>query len=127
MDLHRALCEAVRAASAAEQLKLICAHPDLAGRAAQAGSLTRASAAEQAGAGLGRLTPEELGLIRRRNADYRAKFGFPFVICARLNHKTAILAGLAQRLENDREKEVQTALDEIFKIAELRLRDLVSA
>jgi 2-oxo-4-hydroxy-4-carboxy-5-ureidoimidazoline decarboxylase len=123
--LHAALCEIVRAASADQKLALICAHPDLAGRAALAGSLTRESAAEQASAGLDCLSPADLQLLRQCNSAYRAKFGFPFVICARLNDKQMILSALARRLKNTRESELEAALDEIFKIAELRLRNLV--
>jgi len=70
------------------------------------------------------LPPEEIALFQKQNAAYRAKFGFPFVICARLNKKEAILAGFEKRLKNSPEQEIQTALEEIFKIAELRLRDL---
>jgi OHCU decarboxylase len=123
-ELHRALCETVRAAGEARQLALIRAHPDLVGRAALAGTLTRESAGEQASAGLENLTPGEIELFQKSNAAYRAKFGFPFVICARLNKKEAILNGFKVRLHNSSAQEIQTALGEIFKIAELRLRDL---
>jgi OHCU decarboxylase len=122
--LHAALCETVRAAPEETQLALIRAHPDLVGRAALAGALTAESSREQAGAGLDKLSPEEIALFQRHNAAYRDKFGFPFVICARLNKKDAILAGFEQRLPHSREQEIQTALEEIFKIAGLRLRDL---
>ena len=124
--LHAALCETVAGAGAEKQLGLIRSHPDLAGRLAPAGTLTAESAGEQAGAGLDRLTPEETELFRKNNAAYRAKFDFPFVICARLNRKEAILNGFRTRLPNSREQEIQTALREIFKIAELRLNDLIS-
>ena len=122
--LHAALCETVRSASEEKQLALIRAHPDLVGRAALAGTLTAESSREQAGAGLNQLSPEEIALFQRHNAAYRNKFGFPFVICARLNKKDAILAGFARRLPNDREQEIAAALEEIFKIAWFRLRDL---
>jgi 2-oxo-4-hydroxy-4-carboxy-5-ureidoimidazoline decarboxylase len=123
-DLHGALCRTVRDAREKQQLSLIRAHPDLVGRAAAAGKLTRESTNEQASAGLNQLTPEEIEIFRQRNAAYREKFGFPFVICARLNKKAEVLAGFDRRLGNSREQEIKTALDEIFKIAELRLRDL---
>ncbi len=126
-QLQRALCETVRTASSEHQLALIRAHPDLVGRAALAGTLTRESTGEQASAGLNALSPEEIALFQKQNAAYRAKFGFPFIICARLNKKEAILAGFEQRLKNSPAEEVQTALEEIFKIAELRLRDLTQA
>ena len=123
-ELHRALCQTVTNAGEERQLALIRAHPDLVGRAALAGTLTRESTSEQASAGLGKLTPEEMELFQKHNAAYREKFGFPFVICARRNKKEAILSGFKVRLQNSRSQEIQTALAEIFKIAELRLRDL---
>lgn len=122
--LHAALCEAVRGAGEEKQLVLIRAHPDLVGKLALAGQLTKESTGEQASAGLDRLTPEEVELFQQNNAAYKEKFGFPFVICARLNKKEAILNGFKVRLQNSREQEIQAALGEIFKIAELRLRDL---
>jgi 2-oxo-4-hydroxy-4-carboxy-5-ureidoimidazoline decarboxylase len=125
-NLHGALCETVRNSGEAQQLALIRAHPDLVGRAALAGKLTSASTNEQASAGLNQLSPAEIQLFQTQNAAYKAKFDFPFVICARLNKKEAILQGFASRLQNSRESEIATALAEIFKIAELRLRDLLS-
>jgi 2-oxo-4-hydroxy-4-carboxy-5-ureidoimidazoline decarboxylase len=122
--VHAALCETVRGADEEKQLALIRAHPDLVGKLALAGQLTKESTGEQASAGLGNLTPEEVALFQQNNAAYKEKFGFPFVICARLNKKEAILNGFKVRLQNSREQEIQVALTEIFKIAELRLRDL---
>jgi 2-oxo-4-hydroxy-4-carboxy-5-ureidoimidazoline decarboxylase len=123
-QLHAALCQTVRAAGQEKQLALIRAHPDLVGRAALAGTLTRESTAEQAGAGLTALSPAEIARFQKQNAAYREKFGFPFVVCARLNKKEAILAGFDRRLKNSPAQEISAALEEIFKIAELRLRDL---
>ena len=122
--LHRALCQTVTDASEVQQLALIRAHPDLVGKLALAGQLTKESTSEQASAGLGNLTPEEVALFQTNNAAYKEKFGFPFVICARLNKKEAILNGFKVRLQNSRKQEIQAAITEIFKIAELRLRDL---
>lgn len=125
--LHRALVETVRQASPERQDALIRAHPDLVGRAALAGTLTRESTGEQAAAGLaaGTLTPEEIDAFARDNAAYRERFGFPFVICARENKKERILAGFVARLGNTPEEERQTALHEIGKIAWYRLVDVV--
>jgi 2-oxo-4-hydroxy-4-carboxy-5-ureidoimidazoline decarboxylase len=120
-DLHAAMCETVMKASDDEKLALIRAHPDLVGDAV----LTSVSQAEQANAGLGQLSLDEVERFRRFNADYKTRFGFPFVICARLNKKEAILAAFPTRLQNSRGQEIETALREIFKIAELRLKDLV--
>ena len=103
-----------------EQLALIRAHPDLVTRAV----LTRESEGEQAHAGLDDLSANEARQFQEYNAAYRERFDFPFVICARLNKKEAILRAFPERLENSREKEIEIALGEIYKIAELRLRDL---
>ena len=125
-ELHRALCEAVNNSGQEKQLVLIRAHPDLVGKLALAGQLTRESTNEQASVGLTQLTPGEVALFQKQNAAYKKKFGFPFVICARLNKKEAIIAGFEQRLKNSSAQEIKTALEEIFKIAELRLKDLIT-
>ncbi len=125
-SLHRALCQTVAGAGEAKQLALIRAHPDLVGRLGLAGALTKESTGEQASAGLDKLSPEEIALFQTSNAAYQEKFGFPFVICARLNKKEAILNGFRVRLNHPREQEIQTALEEIGKIAYLRLKDLVT-
>ena len=124
--LHAALVAVVANASEAEQIALIAAHPDLAGRVARDGRLTAASAAEQAGAGLDALSPAEIARFDADNGAYRARFGFPFVICAREHTKASILAALARRREHDRTTEIATALAEIAKIARLRIEDAVS-
>ncbi|WP_371184701.1 2-oxo-4-hydroxy-4-carboxy-5-ureidoimidazoline decarboxylase [Xanthomonas sacchari] len=123
-DLHAGLLQVLHAASAEEQLALIRAHPELAGKAAIDGDLTAASAAEQAQAGLDRLSAEEFARFHALNAAYRARFDFPFVVCVRLTDKAGILAAMQARLANTREAEIATALDEIGKIARLRLEAL---
>ncbi len=120
-DRHADLMAVVHAATPEEQLALIRAHPELAGKAAVDGTLTEASAAEQASAGLDRLTREEFDRFHALNAAYAGKFGFPFIICVRLTDKTGILAAMERRLANDRETEIATALGEIGKIVRLRL------
>ena len=125
-QLLEALCQTVKMSSADQKLALIRAHPDLVGRAALAGTLTSESSGEQAAAGLNKLTTDEVALFQQQNEAYRKKFGFPFIICARLNKKDAIIAGFARRLQNSRDAEIHAALEEIFKIAGLRLRDLIT-
>ena len=125
--LHKALCETVAQSSEDKQLALIRAHPDLVGRAALAGTLTASSTSEQASAGLNELSAEEVAAFQKYNATYREKFGFPFVICARLNKKEAILNAFPVRLQHPREQEIKTALEEIGKIAYLRLRDIIQS
>jgi OHCU decarboxylase len=123
--LHRELCSTMRGAARDEQVKLIASHPDLVGCLAREGRITRESAREQAAAGLAQLSTHEVAAFERYNAEYRARFGFPFVICARENKKDAILAAFPMRLQNSRDQEIDTALREIEKIARLRLRDAV--
>ncbi|HYP41349.1 MAG TPA: 2-oxo-4-hydroxy-4-carboxy-5-ureidoimidazoline decarboxylase [Chloroflexia bacterium] len=124
-DLHSALCRVMYNAPTERKLALIRAHPDLVGKAALAGTLTPESTREQASAGLDNLTQEEVATFTRLNNAYHDRFGFPFVICARENKKESILAGFDTRLQNSRKEEIQTALDEIAKIAKLRLNDSV--
>jgi 2-oxo-4-hydroxy-4-carboxy-5-ureidoimidazoline decarboxylase len=119
--LHAELCATMRAAPRDQQLALIRAHPDLAGRLAQQNKLTADSTREQASAGLDQLTPAELAEFQRLNDDYHTRFGFPFVICARLNQKSAIIGAMRTRLGNTPDVEFDTALAEIEKIAKLRL------
>lgn len=126
-QLHAALCARMRAAPRERQLALIRAHPDLAGRLARSRQLTADSTREQASAGLDRLADAELAEFVRLNAAYTARFGFPFVICARLNAKDAILEAMRRRLTHPPEVEFATALDEIGRIARLRLDDTVPA
>ena len=121
-ELHAALCRTVNEAREDEKIALIRAHPDLVGDAV----LTNESRMEQQTAGLTAPSPEDIERFRDFNRRYREKFGFPFVICTRLNKKDAILEAFPRRLENSRAEEIETALGEICKIAELRLRDLIS-
>ena len=123
--LHQALCATMRGAPEGRKVALIRAHPDLAGKAAIAGELTAESTREQASAGLDRLSPDEFATFTRLNQAYRDTFGFPFVICVREHTKASILENFAVRLRNSHEQEIATALDEVAKIAHLRLLDAV--
>lgn len=120
---HADLMAVVLEASPEEQLALICAHPELAGKAAVDRTLTEASAAEQASAGLDRLSEDEFARFHALNAAYRERFGFPFIICVRLTDKAGILAAMEARLANDRETEIATAIAQIGEIVRLRLED----
>ena len=106
------------------QLKLIRAHPDLAGRAALAGSLTKDSTSEQQSAGIDQCSPEELARFHDYNARYKARFGFPFVMAVRGCNRSEILAAFERRLTASPEAEFETALEEINKIAALRLGEI---
>ncbi|MEO6244314.1 MAG: 2-oxo-4-hydroxy-4-carboxy-5-ureidoimidazoline decarboxylase [Opitutaceae bacterium] len=126
-QLHAELCNTLRAAPRKRQLALIRSHPDLAGRLAQQNQLTAESTREQASAGLNQVSAAELAAFQKLNAAYCERFGFPFIICARLNTRVAILAAMATRVGNSPEAEFQTALGEIGKIARLRLEDFLKS
>lgn len=122
-DLHAAMCEVFREATHAEQLALIRAHPDLGDRL---GGLTAESTKEQEAAGLDALTPAEVETFNASNLAYKTKFGFPFILCARLNDKSTMLAAFEARLQNAADVEFETALGEIENIARLRILGIVA-
>lgn len=124
-ELREALVDAMYRATREEQISLIKAHPDLAGKAAMGGELTPESTGEQASAGLDRLSEEEFEAFTRMNRDYRERFGLPMVVCVREHDKDSILRFASERLENSHEQEIDTALAEISKIATLRLRGVI--
>ncbi len=125
--LHEAMIAVVRAAPHEKQLALVNAHPDLAGKAARAGALTAASTNEQMSAGLDRLSEAEFARFHRLNDAYKAKFGFPFIVCVRRHSKDSILRSFEERLTHSADEELSTALTEIFRIAALRLDQKVVA
>ena len=130
--LRHAMAEAVRTASAEAQLNLIRAHPELAGKAMVAQHLTAESTHEQKTAGLTQCTPEEFARIQQLNADYNARFGFPFILAVRGPRgsglsKQQIIATFARRLDNHPEFERAEALRNIHRIAEIRLNDKFNA
>lgn len=116
-----AMIAAVKSASKDEQMTLLRAHPDLAGKAARAGTLTSDSTAEQASVGLDQLSEREYGSFQVLNTNYQTKFGVPFIVCVRRHTKDSILQQFAKRIDNAPEQEFDTALSEVFRIAALRL------
>jgi 2-oxo-4-hydroxy-4-carboxy-5-ureidoimidazoline decarboxylase len=123
-SLSAALAAVVEAAPAERQLALLRAHPDLAGRLALRGELTPQSASEQAGAGLAACSPAQLERFTILNETYKAKFGFPFIMAVKGRSRAEILAAFERRVGNDPKTEFRTALDEVHKIARLRLEAL---
>ncbi|CAP55935.1 conserved hypothetical protein [Gluconacetobacter diazotrophicus PA1 5] len=121
-----AMNQVLNRATDAEKLALVRAHPELARRAGVDPTLTQASAAEQASAGLDRLSPEEYARFNRLNDAYAARFAMPFVICVRLSDKDFILSEMERRVVHTPEQEVRTAIVEIGKIARLRLADALA-
>ena len=126
-SLHAAMVAVVAGASRAEQIALLNAHPDLAGKEAKVGTLTAASINEQASAGLDALSRDEMGLIGELNRRHRELFGFPFIIAARLNAKDRIFAEFERRLGLDENAEFAACLEQVYAITRLRLADLVAS
>jgi OHCU decarboxylase len=126
-ELHDAMCRVMLEATPAEQLALIRAHPQLAGKAAIRGELTQASMREQQGAGLDQCSPEEFARLTALNAAYQEKFGFPFIIAVRGHTRESVIAAMQTRLANDVETEHAEALRQIERIAGFRLAAMITA
>ena len=125
--IHAALAAQFRLASQDERLGVLRAHPDLAGKLAAAKRLTAESTAEQASAGLDALTDDERASFTGLNADYTAKFGFPFIIAVRGLGKEQILQAFKTRIDNDRDTEFATACAQVERIALLRIEELFAS
>ena len=106
-----------------DKLTLLRAHPDLAGKLAVA-ELTDSSQNEQTGAGLDQCTPDELARFTQLNDDYKKKFGFPFIFAVKGFHRTDILNAFERRVKNDVETEFNEAINQVHRIAKLRLEAL---
>lgn len=125
--LHAGMMRCMRAASREEQLALLRAHPELAGKEAAAGTLTRSSSGEQERLGFTALSRTELEQIAALNRSYREKFGFPCIVALRLHATRAtVLAEMERRAENDVQAEIALALEQIGHIARGRLDKLLA-
>jgi 2-oxo-4-hydroxy-4-carboxy-5-ureidoimidazoline decarboxylase len=125
-QLFAAMKAAVDRAPSELRLALIKAHPDLANKTQRAAGLTAESDAEQHSVGLDQLSDVEYGAFERVNNAYRAKFGFPYIVCVRRHTKDSILRDFERRLPNDARTEMQTSVEEICRIAALRIDQIVS-
>lgn len=125
-SVDQAFRSVFRAASEAERLGVLRAHPDLAGKLAIAGGLTEESRREQAGAGLDRLSPEEHAEFTKLNSAYIEKFQFPFIIAVSGLDKDDILSAFRRRIDNSAEDELETACAEVEKIAGFRLHHMLA-
>ena len=123
--LLAAMKDAVDRAPAEQQMTLIKAHPDLANKTQRAAGLTAESSAEQNSLGLDRLSDAEFEAFERVNNAYRTKFGFPYIVCVRRHTKDSVLRDFERRLPNDVATETQASINEICRIAALRLDQLV--
>ena len=121
-----AFAAALRGAAREEQLAVLRAHPDLAGRAVVAGELAEDSRREQAGAGLDRLTPKEFERFTALNAAYRERFGIPFIFAVKGATKEMILAAFEERIANGPEVEHENAIDNVCRIMRFRIEDRVA-
>lgn len=124
-NLHRAMTKVVENATERQQVELICAHPELGHAWKVAGELSEESRSEQRGAGLQQCSAEELAQFRALNRDYRAKFGFPFVVAVKNLSRPEILHLFKQRLQQTAVQEQAECLRQIAKIAHFRLQDLL--
>jgi 2-oxo-4-hydroxy-4-carboxy-5-ureidoimidazoline decarboxylase len=120
--LHRAMVSKVAEASHEEQLALLRAHPDLGTRA----RMSDASRGEQAGAGLDRLTADEFERLSQWNAEYRKRFGFPFLFAVKGSSKHDILRALEERRSASQDEEFEEALRQVYRIARFRLESALS-
>ncbi len=124
--LHAAMVEAMERAPEHEQLALLRAHPELAGKAAVRGELTHDSTKEQAGAGLAQCSPGEFALLTDLNRRYNVKFGFPFILAVKGYDRAGIIAEFARRVEQDRAAEFAECKAQIARITRFRLDALVN-
>lgn len=124
--LFSAMREAVLAAPEARRLALLRDHPELAGRSARAGTIAADSIAEQAAAGLDRLSEPEYARFAALNSAYREKFGFPFILCIKRHGRASLLRQFEARMSGDIARERETAEAEVFRIAAIRLDALVT-
>ena len=124
LALSAAMIETFRMASEAERLKVLKAHPDLAGKLALAGDLTEQSKAEQTGAGLDSLSDDELSRFTGLNSRYVTRFGFPFIIAVKGRDKAAILKAFEARIDNGMDAEFAAASREVETIARLRIQQI---
>src|SRR3954470_23770792 len=126
-QLFDAMKAAVARAPGELRLALIKAHPDLANKTQRAAGLTAESNAEQNSAGLDRLSDAEYTAFERVNNAYRSKFGIPYIVCVRRHTRDSVLRDFERRLPNDAKAEVQASIGEIYRIAALRLDQLVAS
>jgi 2-oxo-4-hydroxy-4-carboxy-5-ureidoimidazoline decarboxylase len=124
-ELHEAMVAVMREATRDEQLALIRAHPELAGRAMVRNRLTADSASEQSAVGLTQCSPDEYARLVDLNARYHAKFGFPFILAVKGYDRQGVIAEIARRVECDRDTEFAEALEQIARIAQFRLEALI--
>lgn len=120
-SLHAAMMDVVRLAPRETQVSFLCGHPELAGKEAQAGTMTRESVGEQASAGLDALSRDDVAELQALNRRYRDRHGFPFIVAVRRYSKLEIFEQLRRRLDAESDEELLEALRQIAWITRLRV------
>ena len=124
-DLHARMVQAIETADDSARMALICAHPELAGKAAIRGELTPESTSEQAGAGLDQCSPQEFARLNQLNQAYREKFGFPFILAVKGYDRAGIIQQFERRLGLSPAQEIQESLLQIYRIGRFRLESML--
>lgn len=125
-SLHNTMLKIVEDASQAEKLKLLQAHPQLAGQEAKAGTLTNASSQEQTSAKLNALNSNEMNEITQLNKTYLATHHFPFIIAVKGHNKESIFDAFRRRVNNATQIEQIEAISQVGLIASFRLNALLT-
>ena len=123
-ELQLKMKKIVDNSSETEKLNLINAHPELGKKLQKKEKLTKFSEDEQKSVGLDQCSDEEFEILTNLNNEYRLKFKFPFIIAVKGLNKNQIIDNMQKRVNNSKTKEFETAISEIHKIAELRIKDL---
>lgn len=125
VHLYEGIIEPLKVARPDVQLALIKSHPNLACKGIRAENITAHSQNEQSGAGLNQCTQEEADLLLSLNRAYQKKFGFPFMLAIKGYNKTEIIEQLKMRMNNDRQQEFDSALQQVYKVVLWRMLDTV--
>ena len=123
-ELQLMMKKIVDNSSQTEKFNLINAHPELGKKLHKKEKLTKFSEDEQKSAGLDQCTDTEFEILTNLNNEYRLKFKFPFIIAVKGLNKNQIIDNMQKRVNNTKTEEFETAISEIHKIAELRIKDL---
>ncbi|XP_043929205.1 putative 2-oxo-4-hydroxy-4-carboxy-5-ureidoimidazoline decarboxylase [Protopterus annectens] len=125
-DMESSIAEFIDSLPQSGKEGILRCHPDLAGRDLLSGKVTAESQGEQRQAGLASLSPGEMERMKQLNSHYKNKFGFPFVICARMSNKAQIFQELSVRVNNPPSQELLKGIEEVKKICHLRIQAIVS-
>lgn len=125
-EMHRAMLGVIRSLPEAGLIDFLNVHPELAGAQARAGVMTADSTREQGALAVSAMPADEIVRWDRLNHDYRERFGFPFILCARRHSQASMLEAFERRLARRRNEELDAAVQEIEHISRLRLADRIA-